>query len=204
MRRSELVKALETVPAFASPRATLEQVATPADRAADLLLDAVGRGDLVGRSVLDLGCGTGRLAIGAALLGAREVTGVELDPAPLAIAERCASERSLTIRWIASDVAGTDLPADTVLMNPPFGAQTKRADRAFWTVALGRPGRAVYAFASAESRTFIEARAVERSARIEARRPVPWVLPRTFAHHRRRAVEVPVDLWVLRTNEAPP
>ena len=69
MRRSELVRALERVAVPAAPRAELEQVVTPPERAADLLEATSSVGGLVGRSVVDLGSGTGRLAIGAALLG---------------------------------------------------------------------------------------------------------------------------------------
>jgi putative methylase len=88
-------------------------------------------------------------------------------------------------------------------MNPPFGAQRRHADRPFWTSAFATARSAIYAFALADSRTFIEARAVERASRIEATRPVPWDLPAVFPHHRKRRVALPVDLWVLRTGTPP-
>lgn len=199
MKRSELVRELERVPEFPRPDPRSEQVVTPAEAAADLLEEAKGRGDLLGRSLVDLGTGTGRLAIGAALLGAARVIGIEQDRSALDIARAAGCRLGVEVEWIAGAVGEVDIEVDTVVMNPPFGAQSRGADRPFWTAALGRPGRAVYAFASVESRTFIEAVAVERAARIEARRPVPWRLPRTFAHHRRPSVELAVDLWVLRT-----
>jgi putative methylase len=95
-------------------------------------------------------------------------------------------------------MAAVTTDAETVVMNPPFGAQNRGADRPFWHVAFARP-RAIYAFALADSRTFIEAIAVERAARVEAHRPVPWTLGPTFRHHRKRSVALPVDLWVIRT-----
>jgi putative methylase len=195
MRRSELVRALEAIPPFPTPNPALEQVATPADRAADLLLEALARGDLAGRSVADLGSGTGRLAGGAALLGARSVDGYEVDPTAVVAARAAVPDG---VRWHVADVADVATDAETILMNPPFGAQRRGADRPFWAVAFARP-RAVYAFALADSRTFIEAIAVERGARVEAHRPVPWTLGPTFRHHRKRSVSLPVDLWVIRT-----
>jgi putative methylase len=195
MRRSELVRALEAIPPFSDPDPAREQVATPAERAADLLLEALARGDLAGRSVADLGSGTGRLAAGAALLGARTVDGYEVDPKAVDSARVAVPSG---VEWHVSDVADVVTEAETVVMNPPFGAQRRGADRPFWDLALARR-RAIYAFALADSRTFIEAVAVERDARVEAHRPVPWTLGPTFRHHRKRAVTLPVDLWVIRT-----
>lgn len=201
VRRSVLVRSLSEVPGFDEPVDRLEQVVTPPESAAELLYEAFQRGDVAGHSVVDLGTGTGRLAIGAALLGAQPVLGVDVSPSALDIARAAARSLGAVVEFREGEVEGAGLPEGTVVMNPPFGAQRRHADRPFWDAAL-RPGRrAVYAFALSESRTFIEGRAVERNARIESVRPVPWRLPATFAHHRRRAVELPVDLWVLRVGE---
>lgn len=198
MKRSELVRRLAKVHGFSDPRADLEQVMTPPEAAATLLEAALQRGDLEGRSVLDLGCGTGILAVGAALLGAGEVEGVDVDPGAVAVAQRNASDcAGANVTFRTGDVADAGRSVDTVLMNPPFGAQRAHADRSFWTTALGSARRAVYAFALADSRTFIEQRAVEHFARIESTEPVRWDLPATFPHHRKRRVEIAVDLWVL-------
>lgn len=198
MRRSDLIRRLDSVPTFSTPDPRLEQVVTPAERAADLLFEAVAREDLVDRTVADLGCGTGRLAIGAVLLGARSVDAYDVDPNAISVARAAGPE--LPVEWHARDVADLSLAVDTVVMNPPFGAQRRGADRPFWEAALAGP-RAVYAFALADSRTFIERFAVARGARVEAHRPVPWTLGPIFRHHRKRSVELPVDLWVVRATE---
>jgi putative methylase len=198
-RWSELVRTLESVPAFATGRPELEQVATPAAAAATLLRAANDRGDLVGRSVVDLGAGTGRLAIGAAVLGARSVTAVEVDPDAAAVGRAAAAALDVEVTWEVRDVTGWSAPADTIVMNPPFGAQRRGADRPFWDAAFASARRSVYAFAAAPSRTFIARRAVERGAYVDATQAVPWELPRTFPHHRRDRVEIAVDLWVIRT-----
>ncbi len=200
-RHAELVRALESVPAFAHGRPELEQVATPSEAAALLLETAQARDDLVRRRVVDLGSGTGRLAIGAALLGAH-VTALEVDPAAVALARRAASNLGVEISWKERGVEGFRESADTVLMNPPFGAQHKGADRPFWDAALSLAERAVYAFSLSQSRTFIARRAVERGAYVETTLPVRWELPRLFPHHRRDRVPLTVDLWVIRTKGA--
>jgi putative methylase len=201
VRRAELVRRLERVPSFADPQAKLEQVATPAEAAATLLEAAERWDGLSGRSVVDLGCGTGRLAIGAALLGAAPVVGVDADPAAVRTAREAARAAEVDVTFETAEVGPGLVPAELVVMNPPFGAQRRHADRPFWDAALELARRSVYAFGLAASRTFIARQAVARGARVVEVAPVPWVLGRTFPHHRRRRVDLAVDLWAIRTAE---
>jgi putative methylase len=202
LRRPQLVRTLSQLWGFPRPQPGPEQVLTPPEAAAELLFEALARGDLRDRRVLDLGSGTGSLAIGAALLGAREVTGVEADPAAMRVARANARRQGVRCRWVVGSVADYDEPAETVVMNPPFGAQRPHADAPFWDRAFALAGRAVYAFSLADSRTFIARQAVARAARIEETRPVRWELPATFPHHRKPRIPLSVDLWVLRTEHA--
>ena len=75
MKLRKLEMLLEEFETFKNPDPALEQYMTPPVVAARLLFHAYMKGDIEGRSVLDLGCGTGILACGAALLGAKEVAG---------------------------------------------------------------------------------------------------------------------------------
>jgi len=199
VRRAELVLRLERVPPFPDPRAELEQLATPSEAAATLLGSAERWDGLAGRSVLDLGCGTGRLAIGAALLGAGPVVGVDVDPDAVEIARTAARAAGVDVTFVTARVTGESAPAELVVMNPPFGAQRRHADRPFWDAALALARRSVYAFGLAASRTFIARQAVARGARVVEVVPVPWRLGRTLPHHRRHRVELAVDLWAIRT-----
>lgn len=65
------------------------------------------------RSVLDAGCGTGRVAIELARQGI-DVVGIDLDPSMLAVARRLAPH----LTWIAGDLCTTSLARtfDVVLM----------------------------------------------------------------------------------------
>ncbi|MCI4346782.1 MAG: METTL5 family protein, partial [Thermoplasmata archaeon] len=198
LRRAQLIRQLALLEGFTHPRAELEQVITPPEAAAEIVRAAEAREDLVGRTVLDLGCGTGLLAIAAKLGGAASVVGIDSDPAALDVARRNAELAHVEGEFRLAEVSEFDLPADTVVMNPPFGAQRRHADRPFWEAALRLARRRIYAFALDESRTFIARRTVDSGGRIEETRPVHWVLPATFAHHTRRRVELRVDLWVLR------
>lgn len=124
---------MEAIPDFPNPDASWEQYPTPPGIAAAFLWEAHLDGALSG-TVLDLGCGTGVLSRGAELLGA-SVIGVDQDESALAIArEHCEGEFiHATLPWDPPKV-------DTVIMNPPFGAQKKGADRVFFeTAAAAKP-----------------------------------------------------------------
>jgi putative methylase len=192
-----LIQTLQQLRGFDQPKAALEQVVTPAEAAVELLFEALARGDIQGRAVADLGSGTGVLAIGAALLGAK-VTGIEIDKSAVAISRTNANLAGVKVDFAVGDVADYEVRTDTIVMNPPFGAQRRDADLPFWTTSYRSSAQAIYAFALDSARNFIERWAVDRGARIELTRPVRWGLPRTFPHHRKRLVEIPVDLWVLR------
>ena len=149
--------------------------------------------------MLDLGSGTGRLAIGAALLGADPVVGVEVDAGLTEVARAAARESGVAVEFVVGDVSTYDRPADVVVMNPPFGAQRRHADRVFWDRALSLARRSVHAFSLADSRTFIARRAVARRAQVVEMQPVAWELVRTFPHHTRPRVTLAVDRWAIRT-----
>ena len=205
MRLRQLEIALQGLAGFSGPRAALEQYTTPAPLAARLLFLAAGHGDLEGRSVLDLGAGTGVLACGTALLGAVGVTGVEVDPAALEVARTNASRLGVEVEWVEGDVA--DLPApvrdrrfDTVVMNPPFGAQVRHADRPFVDAALAR-GRIVYGIFNRGSLPFVTSYVGDRGECTEAV-AAELVLPRSMRHHTKDRVAIPVECVRLRSRVA--
>jgi putative methylase len=203
VRTSELVLRLSKVPGFPRPDPRLEQVVTPSEAAAELLTTADRLEKLEDRSVVDLGSGTGRLAIGAALLGASPVRAIEIDAGAVDIARTAAAAAGVEVEFEARDVAGYNVPADVVLLNPPFGAQRRHADRPFWDAAFTVARRSVHGFALADSRNFIARRAVERGAHIIETQPVAWDLGRTFPHHTRSRVSLPVDRWVIEAHTEP-
>ena len=140
-------------PDFNQPKPELEQYATPVDIVAEIIKLANTQGDLSG-SVVDLGCGTGRLAIGAALLGA-EVTGYEIDNNALELAKSYSKKNNLEIEWINLAIENINKKYDTVLMNPPFGSQRSCADRAFLKKSL-EIGTKIWTIHMAETKDFVK------------------------------------------------
>lgn len=195
MMLNQLERMLSSIPPHPAPRVELEQYATPADLAAPLLFEARALGDVEGKRVADLGCGTGVFAIGAALLGAAEVVGVEVDAAALAVAREQARRLKATVEWVEADVAAWEGRADTVVMNPPFGAQQRGADRAFLDAAF-RAAPVVYTLHNATTEAFVDAYA----AKAGYGRTHAWRLRFPLRHqyrHQERAVQV-VDVLALR------
>ena len=191
MRLRDLERALSRIPPHPRPRLELEQYATPADLAAPLLFEAAALGDVAGRSVVDLGCGTGVFAIGAALLGARPVAGVEVDAPSLEVARREAAALRADVEWVEADVERWSGRADTVIMNPPFGAQVRGADRTFLDAAF-RTAPVVYSLHNEGTRPFVEGYAREAGYHVTHAWRLSFPLRHQFRHQEKRVQEVPV------------
>lgn len=201
MDRRTLERRLEAVEGFREPRADLEQYPTPADLTAHLVHLAALRGDLGDRTVVDLGAGTGRLALGAALGGAARVVGVERDPDALAIAR--GNERRLAapagVDWVLGDATRPPVCPDdgtTVLMNPPFGAQrgNEHADRAFLDAAA-RLGTVSYSIHNEGSRGFVEAFAGDRGGRVTDAFAATLTVDRQFPFHAAERADLPAEAF---------
>jgi putative methylase len=207
MRLKQFEIALQRLAGFQNPRAALEQYQTPAPLAARLLYHAFMKGDIAGKKVCDLGSGTGVLAIGAALLGARRVTGIEIDEGAVRTARENASSVRAEVEFIAGDVREPSVADrldrfDTVVMNPPFGAQNVHADRPFIDLAL-LLAPVTYGIFNAGSRQFIE---TYTRAQAEVDEVIGGLLPirRTFAFHTKDVQEIEVEIIrLLRRRDRP-
>lgn len=133
MKKKQLEMILQKVPSFEKPIINLEQYQTPAEIASDILFIAYQFGDIENKTILDLGCGTGIFSIGAKIMGAKKIIGVEVDENCLKVARKYAKENKMEITFINKDIKDIKIKCDTIIMNPPFGAQKSniKADRKF-------------------------------------------------------------------------
>lgn len=120
---------LSKINSFAKPIIGFEQYMTPPDLAAEILLRI--ENDISGFMVADLGCGTGMLGIGCALIGANFVLGLEIDMEAVQIATENIRNLNLHSKMdmITCDIKSIAMKAlskrfDTIIMNPPFGTKT--------------------------------------------------------------------------------
>jgi putative methylase len=219
VRKLDLEMALSQTKPHLTPSPSLEQYTIPAETAATMLyIAAYSYQNIVGKRVLDLGCGTGRLALGAALLGAKEVVGVDIDKEAVKMAAVNAAKLGAeNVQWVAADIDAITGRFDTVLQNPPFGVQKRGADQRFLERAL-QLGTMVYSlhkstccdpkvFEALKKRKdetipvqpspFLEAFIEAHGGRIGAVYAMAMTVPHMFTFHSKKKHEFLADLDII-------
>ena len=199
--RSQLTQQLGVIAGFDDPRVELEQYRTPPELASYLVHTADLQDDIEDQRVVDLGCGTGMLALAATLRGPRQVVGVDIDAAALRTAQqnrtRIAARSSVS--WVQADATRVPLsgePEPTVVMNPPFGAQdgNEHADRAFLETTAEIAGVS-YSIHNAGSADFVESFAADNGGEVTHAYSAEFDLPATFDHHTEDSQTIEVELF---------
>lgn len=204
VRRLDLERILQKVGPHPSPKAFLEQYTIPVDVASEMLfVAAYVNDDVLSKKIVDLGCGTGRLAIGAAFLGAAEVVGVDVDRSGIEMGRTYASKLGLKDRvsWLVGDISAVHGSFDTVLQNPPFGVQRRTVDMRFLATALRLASR-IYSLhkSGAGNRAFIKRFIEAKGGRVTSIFQMKLIIPRMFEFHTKRTHEVYVDLYRIEVD----
>ncbi|MBI4393385.1 MAG: methyltransferase [Euryarchaeota archaeon] len=194
MKKRELEIVLSRVPPHPKPNPRLEQYQTPSPVAAALLYNALALGDLAGKRVIDLGCGTGILAIGASLCGAATVRGIDADEGSIEVARECAKRLSADVVFDVSKVGDVTGSYDTVIQNPPFGAQNRHADRPFLEKAIAI-APVVYSFHLKTTEAFVESYAADLAADFTHKWDYDFALRHQFVFHEKAVEHVKVVLF---------
>lgn len=209
INKKQLEIVLSKLKTAESPKPSLEQYTIPSSLAAEILNLALLSGDIKGKVLFDLGCGSGRLTIGSFLLGAREVVGVDTDDKVLEVAEEnfhslhsLFSEMKLksSIRFVLSDIKEFSEKCDTVIQNPPFGVQSDNLDKIFLEKAL-ECGKKIYSLHKGEyekTRESITKFVESKGGKVEKIIPYKFSIPHMFRFHKKPKKEVSVDLYVIR------
>jgi putative methylase len=191
MNQRKLEMLLEAIEGFSDPEIELEQYQTPSPLAAEILHFAFMQRDL-DDSVQDLGCGTGILAIGAKLLGVRNVVGYDADPRALEIAKINAKKLGVEANFVFSDIAGIEGHVKTTVMNPPFGARIKGRDRSFISSAL-RTSDVIYSIHNRGSFAFIQK--FIKPAIITHSYVAKFPIKRVFNFHKKERKVIEVEIY---------
>jgi len=211
---------LSKVAPHPAPKAHLEQYTIPANVAAEFLyIAAYINDDIIRKNVVDLGCGTGRLAIGAALLGAKETVGIDIDKTAVKLAFKNAVNLGVKDRtsWVVADLDAINGAFDTVIQNPPFGVQKRKADRRFLQKSLELAQR-IYSLHKGENSkelaktltrgtpikpaqpsVFLKRFIKKRGGKIHATYAMNMTIPYMFKFHRKRKHEFLVYLYIIET-----
>jgi len=219
IRKLDLELLLSKIAPQPTPQARLEQYTISESIASTMLyIAAYTNNDIIGKNVLDLGCGTGRLALGASYLGAQEVVGIDIDKQAIKTAVENSRETGLAgnVQWVIGDIKAITGRFDTVLQNPPFGVQRREADRAFLVKAL-KLGNAVYSlhnhsetskrlikqlkacggFLQVPPSPFLERFIAKHNGAVKAVYAMLMTIPRIFDFHKKLKHDFVVDLYVI-------
>jgi putative methylase len=201
MKQRQLEILLEKVPKPATPVHQFEQYMTPAPIAADIIFTAYQWGDIEKKIVVDLGCGTGIFSVGAIRMGAKKVLGFDIDKNVIATAKKYAKINALPITYTIKNVSAVDITCDTVLMNPPFGAQksNQKADRKFIEKAF-EISSVIYSLHLKKTIFFLEKMINALNGEITYRKdyvfPIKWM----FEFHEKEVVKYDVTLLRIITH----
>ncbi|KDP33707.1 hypothetical protein JCGZ_07278 [Jatropha curcas] len=201
MKLKQLESILGDLQQFSNPKVELEQYPTGPHIASRMLYTAENSfGDVSNKVVADFGCGCGTLGSAAALLGAEQVIGVDVDSESLEIASLNAEELELDINFVQCDIRNLGWrghTCDTVVMNPPFGTRKKGADMDFLFVALKVASQAVYSLHKTSTRDHVKRTALRDfgASSAEVLCELRFDLPQLYKFHKKREVDIAVDLW---------
>ena len=199
MKKKDLEIFLEQVPDFSDPKPGFEQYKTPATIASDILFQAYASEDISDKHVLDLGCGTGIFSFGAKILNAKQVMGIDKDQDCIDLAVSFAKKHQFNIDFICTDVSDVSEKVDTVLMNPPFGAQKQNihADRPFLEKATS-VGSVVYSLHLEQTLDFINKllKSLKKEGRVLQIYDFP--IKAQFSFHKKLKDTVPVALLQIK------
>jgi len=200
IRKHDLAIAIQKVNPHPKPVVSLEQYTIPADLAAEILFTACyAYDDIREKCVLDLGTGTGRLALGASILGAETVVGVDIDASSIRAPSQSANVLREEVIWIVGDIGIIRGTFDTVVMNPPFGTKRPHADLQFLQCAQNLAS-VIYSIHKSSTRNFLEQWLQNQALKGERIMSTKMEIPHQFSFHRKPKRSVEVDVFrIIRT-----
>ena len=199
-RKLEII--LSKIPLPKNLKKELEQYPTPSSLAARILWIAhTTYDDISNRYVLDLGTGNGIFAIGAAVLGARFVLGIDIDFSILLYAKEYVRTLNLSnIDLYCADVECLNLKrrVDTVVQNPPFGVYKPGRDMLFLDNAV-KIANVVYSIHKLETLDYVMGYLAGRGLKAEVlfRDVIP--IPPLYPEHREKWHLV--NIFVVRVQQ---
>lgn len=185
---------LEKLKILHSPKLGLEQYPVSSNVAAELLYMAgFEHRDLQG-DIIDLGTGTGRLAIGAGLMGSQRVVGVDIDETAIALARENSAAAGVQVEWLVSDIDDVEGKFDTVIMNPPYGTQSPHLDVRFLERAF-ELAPVSYSVHKSSTREHLTGVIAKKNRRVDTVRSMSLNIPHLFSFHQKKWKNVKVDLY---------
>jgi len=200
MKRKHLAILLSKLEPNPKPKLRWESYNIDAESAAEMVYTAFLHGDIEGKRIADLGCGSGILGIAAMLLGASQAVGVEIDKTALETAVINAKRMGVKIDLILGDIECIVGRFDTVLMNPPFGTWRRGFDVKFLRKAI-EISDVVYSLhkRSEPVRLFLKREISRLGGKIDWLKEMTITIGRIYPFHRKMRYQVEADLYRILT-----
>jgi len=200
MKLKQLEQHLQEVDEFDEPKILLEQYPTRPHIAACMIHTiASSFDDIEDRIILDLGCGSGVLAIGCVMLGAGAVIGVDIDPDALDVCQQNLEAFDMdNVDLVNTSVRQIDSvmrdKVEVVVMNPPFGTKhNKGLDLEFLEQGIKLATRAVYSLHKTSTRDHVLKKGESWGTKPQVVAELRYDLPATYKHHKKASVDIHVD-----------
>ncbi|RLG93558.1 hypothetical protein DRO37_08010 [Candidatus Bathyarchaeota archaeon] len=202
MKRKHLAILLSRLEPNPEPKLKWESYNIDAESAAEMVYTAFLHGDIKGKRIADLGCGSGILGIAAMLLGASQAVGVEIDKTALETAVINAKKAGVKIDLILGDIECIVGRFDTVLMNPPFGTWRKGFDVKFLRKAI-EISDVVYSLhkRSESVRLFLRREISRIGGKVDWLKEMTITIGRIYPFHKKTRYQVEVDLYRILTRK---
>ncbi len=199
--KKELAILLSSLPTFETPSVALEQYPTPSDIAADWVWQMAMRKEVLGKIILDAGCGNGILGLALLLLGAKKVYFVDVDENVLKICKKnykkIKDEYEIgTATFKCQDISLFTTKVDVVVQNPPFGTKQKHHDKIFLEKAI-KIAPLVYSMHKYNTTSFVEAVAKDFGFVVTNVWRFEFALKASFSFHKKKVQEIDVGLFRL-------
>lgn len=198
--KKSLAVFLSKLRVFENPDMRLEQYATDSDIAAEIIWAAYMNQDVEDKVIVDFGCGTGILGIGALLMAAKKVYFVDIDPKAIELLRsnlKFLNERvegELDYEIINTAIESFDKKVDVVIQNPPFGTKVEHSDRVFLTKAFATADK-IYSFHKSTTASFVDAISKDNHFKITAEYKLKFPLKNTMKFHKQKVERIDVTCF---------
>lgn len=194
----QITKFIDQIAGFRDPKVSLEQYSLPSDLIAFILILAAD--DLTGKTVVELGCGTGRFTLPIQKFFAAQTLGVDVDWEGVLTLAQQREQLTLDIELLVTAIEFLEPELwgkrfQTTIMNPPFGTKRRKIDLVFLEQALQYSETIISLHkANKPTRKLIEKVSSEHGKRVDRLATVNFILAPQFQFHRKAQHKVLVDV----------
>lgn len=205
MNKKELAILFSKFENIKNPKVNLEQYTLPDELAAEIINIANLDGSIKNKIVFDLGCGNGKLGIGASYFEPKFVVCVDIDKNAIKIAKQNAKKFSKSkIFFVVCDVKNFFVKKivkeqAVVIQNPPFGLKGERHKDVYFLKKACEIASIVYSLHRGgykKTREFLTKKFLEFGFDVKKIVEFKFEIPQMFLFHKKKKVNIKVDLYI--------